>query len=87
MLVSFSLIQNSHTTSSNVNPDHCIDLLRQVLMCNSDIGLIFYTDRGNRQPDARVSTTHTCRNFSAITEWVNKHDSAQGIHVGIPTNA
>lgn len=59
--------------------DHCIDLLRQVLMCNSDVGLIFYTDVGDRQPVARVSTTHMCRNFSQVTEWVNKHDSELGI--------
>lgn len=60
--------------------DHCIDLLRQVLMCNSDIGLIFYTDVGNRQPVARVSTTHLCRNFSEITDWVNRHDSEMGVY-------
>ncbi|KAI1156484.1 hypothetical protein F4825DRAFT_258594 [Nemania diffusa] len=65
--------------------DHCIDLLRQVLMCNGDIGLIFYTDVGKRQPVARVSTTHMCRNFSEITEWVNKHDSELGIYA--ETNA
>ncbi|KAK0637156.1 hypothetical protein B0T17DRAFT_520776 [Bombardia bombarda] len=59
--------------------DHCIDLLRQVLMCNSDVGLIFYTDVGDRQPVARVSTTHMCRNFSQITSWVNEHDSELGI--------
>ncbi|KAK4157570.1 hypothetical protein C8A00DRAFT_40144 [Chaetomidium leptoderma] len=56
-------------------------LLRQVLMCNSDVGLIFYTDVGSRQPVARVSTTHMCRNFSQISEWVNNHDSEQGILV------
>ncbi|CAJ2508323.1 Uu.00g133490.m01.CDS01 [Anthostomella pinea] len=59
--------------------DHCIDLLRQVLMCNGDIGLIFYTDVGKEQPIARVSTTHMCRNFSQITEWVNGHDSELGV--------
>ncbi|KAJ3571375.1 hypothetical protein NPX13_g5403 [Xylaria arbuscula] len=59
--------------------DHCIDLLRQVLMCNADIGLIFYTDVGQRQPVARVSTTHMCRDFADITDWVNGHDSDLGI--------
>lgn len=48
-------------------------------MCNSDIGLIFYTDVGSRQPVARVSTSHMCRNFSQVAEWVNKHDSEMGI--------
>lgn len=58
--------------------DHCIDLLRQVLMCNGEVGLIFYTDVGEKQPVARVSTTHMCRDFSEMTEWVNKHDSELG---------
>ena len=65
---------------SERDPDHCIDLLRQTLMCHSDIGLFFYTDLGDSQPAARVSTTHVCRNFSEITEWVNKHDSELGIY-------
>ncbi|KAJ8129037.1 hypothetical protein O1611_g4596 [Lasiodiplodia mahajangana] len=62
--------------------DHCIDLLRQVLMCNGDVGLIFYTDVGEKQPVARVSTSHMCRNFSQITDWVNRHDSELNIHAG-----
>ncbi|KAF2763256.1 hypothetical protein EJ05DRAFT_506871 [Pseudovirgaria hyperparasitica] len=60
--------------------DHCIDLLRQVLMCNGDIGLVFYTDVGKLKPVPRFSTTHMCRDFAAITEWVNKHDSELGIY-------
>ena len=62
------------------DPDHCIDLLRQTLMCHGDVGLFFYTDVGDQQPVARVSTTHMCRNFSGITEWVNKHDSESGVY-------
>ncbi|KAI0898665.1 hypothetical protein F4806DRAFT_459218 [Annulohypoxylon nitens] len=65
--------------------DHCIDLLRQVLMCNGDVGLIFYTDVGKRQPVARVSTMHMCRNFSEITDWVNNHDSELGIFAEVDT--
>ncbi|KAI0439382.1 hypothetical protein F4803DRAFT_564584 [Xylaria telfairii] len=60
--------------------DHCIDLLRQVLMCNSGTGLLFYADRGSEQPEARFSTNHMCRNFSQISEWVWKHNSELGIY-------
>lgn len=59
--------------------DHCIDLLRQVLMCNSATGLLFYTDLGKQQPEARVSTEHMCKNFSQISDWVWKHDSELGV--------
>lgn len=68
-----------HSAILTICEDHCLDLLRQVLMCNCDIGLIFYTDVGSRQPVARVSTTHMCRNFSQVVEWVNKHDSEMGV--------
>ncbi|KAL8296282.1 hypothetical protein RB597_005629 [Gaeumannomyces tritici] len=61
--------------------DHCIDLLRQYIMCHEDLGLLFYTNRGRKQPEARVSTTHTCRNFSQIAEWVAEHDSELGMFV------
>lgn len=57
-----------------------MDLLRQVLMCHSDIELIFCTDVGHHQPIARVSTPHMCRNFSQVAEWVNQHDSALGMY-------
>ncbi|TAQ83482.1 hypothetical protein B7494_g8197 [Chlorociboria aeruginascens] len=57
-----------------------VDLLRQVLMCTSSTGLLFYTDHGDQQPEARVSTFHMCRNFSQISEWVWEHDSELGIY-------
>ncbi|KAI1128592.1 hypothetical protein F5Y10DRAFT_291866 [Nemania abortiva] len=61
--------------------DHCIDLLRQVLMCNSATGLLFYTDLGSeKQPEARVSTSHMCKNFSQISDWVWEHDSELGVY-------
>ncbi|KAF2224861.1 hypothetical protein BDZ85DRAFT_185069, partial [Elsinoe ampelina] len=50
---------------------HCIDILRQVLMCNADTGLITFTDVGQDEwPSPRFSTKHTCRNYSAVVEWV-----------------
>ncbi|KAK4641836.1 hypothetical protein QC761_504318 [Podospora bellae-mahoneyi] len=55
--------------------DRCIELLHQVLMCHADTGLIFYTDHGDAQPEAGVSTVHMCRNFSRIVNGVNEHDS------------
>jgi hypothetical protein len=42
-------------------------------MRHNDIGLMFYTDVGHQQPAARVSTPHTCRNFSQVAEWVNQN--------------
>ena len=66
--MSIGLAVISDCLSSERNSDHCIDLLRQTLMCHGNIDLVFYTDLGNSQPAARLSTTHMCRNFSEITE-------------------
>ena len=59
-------------------PDHCIDYLRQVIMCHGDITPITFewsNERSNYL--ARHGTEHQCRNFDAIFYW------AQGRHAGM----
>lgn len=48
--------------------DHCLEMLRLNLMCQSDIGLITFekTDEGI-WPD--FSTWHTCRKFDKVLDW------------------
>ncbi|KAH9917538.1 uncharacterized protein B0H18DRAFT_1034076 [Fomitopsis serialis] len=46
-----------------VHLDHCIEMLRQVLMCNADVGLItFDWVAGFDVPFPNFSTLHKCRN-------------------------
>ncbi|KAH7251382.1 hypothetical protein BKA59DRAFT_395458 [Fusarium tricinctum] len=50
--------------------DHCIEILRNSLMCQSDTGVFafkYYDGYEGHWPD--FSTQHTCRNFSAIRDW------------------
>jgi hypothetical protein len=50
--------------------DHCIDSIRQSLMCSSDISAISWSwseDENRAKKD--VTTIHTCRDFEAIKEW------------------
>ena len=50
--------------------DHCIDALRQSIMCSADISpYVWRPDNatGKLRPDNRV--VHTCRNFERIWEW------------------
>ncbi|KAK0652716.1 hypothetical protein B0T16DRAFT_455058 [Cercophora newfieldiana] len=53
--------------------DHCIDMLRISLMCQSDVTPALFYDplenplRRDALPD--WSSLHTCRDFSAILEW------------------
>ncbi|KAH0172975.1 hypothetical protein KCU67_g1499, partial [Aureobasidium melanogenum] len=52
-------------------PDHCVDLLRRVIMCNADVGMIVYYWEGpGRDPKAELATEHMCRNIDRINDWV-----------------
>jgi hypothetical protein len=54
-------------------------------MCHGDTGLIVFTNTGPRLPPSpRFSTLHECRDFTAITNWVNDHDAERGEYVGTP---
>jgi len=52
--------------------DHCIDSIRQSLMCSSDITPIPWAWVEEHQKLEPVATgMHTCRDFDAIREWAN----------------
>ena len=58
--------------------DHCIDMLREVIMCDSDVTPVtFYDALSNptrKLPMPDFSTLHTCRNFDAVLEWNANND-------------
>jgi len=59
--------------------DHCIDALRQFVMCQGDIGVFSFNypfNDGDPWPD--YSTPHTCRNFESIRQWAVDHTVPQG---------
>ena len=50
--------------------DHCIEILRLVLMCNADAGLLTYRwVKGHDEPFPNFNTRHRCRNFESLVEW------------------
>lgn len=50
--------------------DHCIDMVRQALMCSGDMGLMTYNwVKDNPVPYPDFDTKHKCRNFSKLLEW------------------
>lgn len=53
--------------------DHCIEMLRQALMCHGDVGIITYNwvKPWGIYPD--FSTNHKCRKFEKIVEWADRH--------------
>ncbi|KAI0914382.1 hypothetical protein F4823DRAFT_351890 [Ustulina deusta] len=54
--------------------DHCIDALRQSVMCQGDIGVFSFKNPFNDgDPLPNYSTPHTCRNFESIRQWAVDH--------------
>lgn len=55
---------------NTVHIDHCIDQLRQSLMCTADVSPIpyqWYDSLDSYMP--ATGSVHTCRDFEAIHKW------------------
>ncbi|KAI7776639.1 hypothetical protein LA080_004731 [Diaporthe eres] len=54
---------------------HCLDTIRQTLMCNTDTGVLgqvwFDQDSPTAFPD--FNTKHKCKNFDDISKWAVEH--------------
>ncbi|OKL64633.1 hypothetical protein UA08_00947 [Talaromyces atroroseus] len=54
--------------------DHCIDILRQNIMCTGDTSVITHNwVQGYQFPYPNFNTQHKCRNFDKIVEWEKEH--------------
>ncbi len=54
--------------------DHCVDAIRQSLMCSVDVSVLVWTWLPERQAHfERATVPHTCRNFEKIQEWGREH--------------
>ncbi|KAI1171177.1 hypothetical protein F4777DRAFT_594077 [Nemania sp. FL0916] len=64
-----------HGDRSGLHLDHCIDSLRQSLMCSSDISTLHFDWLPEKHKNFVVSSaTHTCRNFEKLRVWaMNKN--------------
>ena len=53
---------------------HCLDIIRQQLMCTPDTGLLGQVWWDPKQPKAFVdfNTEHKCKNFEAIRRWAEE---------------
>ncbi|KAF1996921.1 hypothetical protein P154DRAFT_607304, partial [Amniculicola lignicola CBS 123094] len=53
--------------------DHCIDMLRQRVMCTPDTGLIFsHWVKGHDHKHVNFNTQHRCMNFQNAVDWVKE---------------
>ncbi|KAL4938419.1 hypothetical protein BDV06DRAFT_56530 [Aspergillus oleicola] len=54
--------------------DHCIDILRQKLICDADVGMITYVwAKGWKQAFPDFSTIHKCRPYSKVLDWAREN--------------
>jgi hypothetical protein len=50
--------------------DHCVEMLRQVLMCHADTGVQLHRwVKDNPTPIPNSNTWHKCKNFDNILQW------------------
>jgi hypothetical protein len=61
-----------------IHTTHCLDILRQVLMCTPDIGIlgqVWWQPKGGPSPMPFVdfNTQHRCRDYQAVREWAKEH--------------
>ncbi|CAA7266708.1 unnamed protein product [Cyclocybe aegerita] len=52
--------------------DHCVEIIRQSLMCSADVAMITYEwVKGFPLPYPDFNTKHQCRNYQKILDWAN----------------
>ena len=60
--------------------DHCIDMLRQNLICNADAGMIpNYWVEGRRIPMPDFYAVYRCRNFESLQQWFSAHEVKENV--------
>lgn len=60
-----------------LHASHCLDTIRQVLMCNADTGVLgqVWYDPENIRTFPDFQTKHKCKNFDAIRQWAIDHQA------------
>ncbi|KAJ7869754.1 hypothetical protein B0H14DRAFT_3861135 [Mycena olivaceomarginata] len=54
--------------------DHCVDWIRQSLMCAGDTSVVVWQwDPAQKITTFQGSVAHTCRNFEKLREWGKRH--------------
>ncbi|KAG2349828.1 hypothetical protein BDR05DRAFT_994816 [Suillus weaverae] len=57
-----------------IHLDHCVEILRQVIMCRSDVTMVTYDwVEGLDDPYPNFNVPHQCRDLEKILDWVEGH--------------
>lgn len=58
--------------------EHCLDALRQTLMCHSDVTpTVFHVGMNGDGIFPKLAATHTCRNFDKVKQWALDHRAGE----------
>jgi hypothetical protein len=79
----FYPVKASRKASLRLHQGHCINQLRQHVMCAGDMtpyGMKWYPNPGRYYADSDV--THTCRNFKQLQDWTaNRYHAGGNVHI------
>ena len=61
--------------------DHCADILRQMVMCDADVGMFGYNwIKGHFAPHANFNAQHQCRDYGAVLAFAEAHHADKDDH-------
>ncbi|KAF7794187.1 hypothetical protein EIP86_005319 [Pleurotus ostreatoroseus] len=53
---------------------HCLNMLRQVIMCHADISpIVWHWSERDNEAMAVMNVAHSCRNWESIESWAKEH--------------
>ena len=67
---------------THVDLAHCLDILRQRLMCTMDIGVfgkVWVRNGTLLRPFVDLNTKHVCRNFDSIRAWAEERQISKDV--------
>jgi len=74
-----------HHETDIAHLDHCVDLLRQALMCAADVTpFVWARDPRDGRLHGVTTVSHTCRDWSAIESWAAARPIVTGFNVTKP---
>lgn len=78
----YSALEGNVDQVSAAHLMHCFDYLRQTIMCFGDTTLEWLPPPPNDTGSTGWGFEHTCRDYNAISEWVedNRLKTTHGIH-------
>ena len=54
--------------------EHCIEMLRQKIMCNADVGIIpHHCIKQSPDPFVNLNRWHKCRDIGSVERWIEEH--------------